>query len=126
MFEKNSVPHFNSCVIGVYYKHQRERERNPEMKKVNYEQLINNAVKALIKNHLAWSGSDASLPSRDESDVHVRFIDACIEGCYTVDEWSLMSEDEQKECFAYWDRKFEGAAAEADRKWEAVKVILGL
>lgn len=67
-----------------------------------------------------------SVPSRDESDVHGRFIDACLEERYTVDEWNSMSEDEQKECFAYWNLKFEGAAAEADRKWEAVKVMLDL
>ena len=128
MFEKTSDSRFRSYAIGVYYKHQKERarERNPEMKKVNYEQLINNAVKALIKNHLAWSGSHTSMPSRDESDVHGRFIDACLEERYTVDEWNSMSEDEQKECFAYWNLKFEGAAAEADRKWEAVKVMLDL
>ena len=96
------------------------------MKKVNYEQLINNAVKGLVRNHLAWSGSDKGMPSRDEGNVHGRFIDACLEGCYTVDEWDSMSEDEQEKCFACWNFKFEGAAAEADRKWEAVKVMLDL
>ena len=99
------------------------------MEKLTYkndEQLINNAEKALIKKHLAWSGSDTSMPSRDESDVHVRFIDACLEERYTVDEWNSMSEDEKKECFAYWNRKFADAAAEADRKWEAVKTLLDL
>lgn len=96
------------------------------MKKVNYEQLINRAVKELIESHLAWSGSDKEMPSRDEGNARGAFIDACLEGCYTVDEWDLMSEDEQNERFAYWNRKFDDAAAEADRKWEAVKVILGL
>lgn len=96
------------------------------MKKVNYEQLINNAVKALIEKHLAWSGSDTTMPSRDLDNVHGRFINACLKGCYTVDEWSSMSEDEQKESFDYWNRKFDDAAAKADRKWEAVKVMLDL
>nr|DAU59955.1 MAG TPA: hypothetical protein [Caudoviricetes sp.] len=96
------------------------------MEKVNYEQLINHAVKELIKKHLAWSGSDATMPSRDLDNVRGRFIDACLDRCYTVDEWNLMSEDEQEECSAYWDRKFDDAAAEADRKWGAVKVMLGL
>lgn len=96
------------------------------MKKVNYEQLINNAVKELIKKHLAWSGSDATMPSRDMDNVRGGFISSCLEGCYTVDEWSVMSEDEHNECFIYWNRKFEDAAAKADRKWEAVKVMLDL
>lgn len=96
------------------------------MEKVNYEELINHAVKELIKKHLAWSGSDTTMPSRDMDNVRGRFIEACLEGCYTVDEWNLMSEDDQKVCFAYWNRKFNDAAAEADRKWEAVKVMLDL
>ena len=97
------------------------------MKKINYdEKPIDNAVKALIKEHLAWSSSDTSMPSRDESNVRGTFIDACLEGCYTEEEWDLMNEDEQKECLAYWNRKFDYVAAEADRKWEAVKVMLDL
>lgn len=97
------------------------------MKKINYdEKPIENAVKELIKTHLAWSGSDKGMPSRDLDNVRGRFTDACREECYTVDEWDLMSEDEQDECLAYWDRKFDGAAAVADRKWEAVKVMLDL
>ena len=90
------------------------------------KQLINDAVKALIKNHLAWSGSDESMPSRDLGNVRGEFIDACLEGSYTVDEWDLMNEDEHMKCFAYWDSKFNDAAAKADRKWEAVKVMLDL
>lgn len=96
------------------------------MKKVNYEQLINNAVKALIKNHLAWSGSDKEMPSRDEGNARGIFIDACLEGTFTVDEWDSISEDQQEECLAEWNRKFDVSAAEADRKWEAVKVMLDL
>lgn len=61
------------------------------MKKASYEQLINNPVKALIKEHLAWSGSDKEMPSRDLDNVRGRFTDACREECYTVDEWGLMS-----------------------------------
>lgn len=90
------------------------------------KQLINDAVKALIKNHLAWSGSDESMPSSDLGNVRGDFIDACLEGCYTVDEWDLMNEDEHEKSLAYLNRKFDDAAAEADRKWEAVKVMLDL
>ena len=95
------------------------------MKKVNYEQLINHTVKELIESHLAWSGSDTKMPSRDMDNVHGRFIRAC-RGRYTADEWSSMSEDEKNESFAYWNRKFGEAAAKADRKWEAAKVMLDL
>lgn len=96
------------------------------MKKVSYEQLINDPVKALIKDHLAWSGSDKGMPSRDISNVRGDFISACLEVRYTVDEWNSMSEDEQDGWFAYWDSKFDDAAAEADRKWGAVRVMLDL
>ncbi len=92
----------------------------------NSKQLINDAVKALIKNHLEWSGSDKSMPSRDLGNVRGEFIDACLDGCYTVDKWDLLSEDEHMARFAYWDSRFNEAAAEADRKWEAVKVMLDL
>ena len=90
------------------------------------KQLINDTVKALIKNHLAWSGSDESMPSRDLGNVRGEFIDACLDGCYTVDEWDLMNEDEHEKSLAYFNRKFNDAAAKADRKWEEVKVMLDL
>ncbi len=96
------------------------------MKKVNYEQLINDAVKALIKDHLAWSGSDKGMPSRDMGNIRGLFIDACREERFTVDEWNSLLEEEQEGFFGYWNRKFDGVAAEADRKWEAVKVMLDL
>ena len=92
----------------------------------NEEQLINDAVKMLIKEHLAWSGSDKEMPSRDLGNVRGDFFMACLEGCYTIDEWCLMNGDEHMKCFDYWDSKFDDAAAEEDRKWEAVKVMLDL
>lgn len=90
------------------------------------KQLTNDAVKMLIEEHLEWSGSDKEMPSRDLGNVRGNFINACLEGCYTVDEWDLMNEDEHEKCLAYFNRKFDDAAAEADRKWEAVKVMLDL
>lgn len=92
----------------------------------NSKQLINDTVKALIKEHLAWSGSDKEMPSRDLGNVRVDFINACLEGCYTVDEWDLMNEDEHDKSLSYFNRKFNDAAAKADRKWEEVKVMLDL
>ena len=96
------------------------------MKNVDYEQLTDDAVKQLIKNHLAWSGSDKEMPSRDMDNVRSRFIQDCWKAGYTVDEWNLMNEEEQKECIAVWNRKFDEAAAEADFKWEQAKAMLGL
>lgn len=97
------------------------------MKKVDYEQLANDAVKRLIKNHLAWSGSDEEMPSRDLDNVRGRFIKACIKGVFGWDEWALLSEDEKQACFVCWDRKFDKVAAEADRKWEeGIKVKFDL
>lgn len=83
-------------------------------------------MKDLIKKHLAWSGSDKEMPSRDLDNVRGRFIDACREGCYTVDEWDLLNEDAKQGFFIYCSRRFADAAAKADRKWEAVKVMLDL
>lgn len=97
------------------------------MKKVDYEQLANDAVKRLIKNHLAWSGSDEEMPSRDLDNVRGRFIKACIKGVFGWDEWALLSEDEKQACLVCWDRKFDKVAAEADRKWEeGIKVMFDL
>lgn len=97
------------------------------MKKVDYEQLANDAVKRLIENHLAWSGSDKEMPSRDLDNVRGRFIKACIKGVFGWDGWDLLSEDEKQAYFVYWSRKFDEAAAKADRKWEAgIKVMLDL
>lgn len=97
------------------------------MKKVDYEQLANDAVKRLIKNHLAWSGSDEEMPSRDLDNVRGRFIKACIKGVFGWDGWALLSEDEKQTYLVCWDRRFDKVAAEADRKWEAgIKVMLDL
>lgn len=99
------------------------------MEKLTYkndEQLINDAVKMLIKNHLAWSGSHESMPSRDESDVRARFLDVRATADFTVDEWDALTDEEREEYTNKVDRQFDKAAAEADRKWEAVKVMLGL
>ena len=126
LFSKTSISRLQCSGIGVYYKCQkgRARERNPKMKKVDYEQLTNDAVKALIKKHLAWSGSDKEMPSRDLDNVRGRFIKACLKG---VDGWELMSEDEKQEAFGFWGRRFDKVAAEADRKWEeGIKVMLDL
>lgn len=90
------------------------------------EQLANNAVKMLIKNHLAWSGSDEEMPSRDLGHVKEQFMNDCWYGEFTKDEWSAMTSEEQKEHFKIWESKFDKAAAEADRKWEEVKVMLDL
>lgn len=53
------------------------------MEKLTYkngEQLINDAVRMLIKKHLAWGGSDKSMPSRDLDNVRGAFIEAWLEG----------------------------------------------
>lgn len=99
------------------------------MEKLTYkndEQLFNDAVKMLIKRHLAWSGSDESMPSRDLDNVQGSFFDARVEADLTLSEWDAMTDEEQEEYENKVDRQFEKVAAEADRKWEAVKVMLDL
>lgn len=96
------------------------------MEKADCEKLINRAVKELIESRLAWSGSDKGTPSRDEGNVRGAFVSACREACCTVDEWNSMSEHEQDRRFDHRHSKLDDAAAEADRKREAVKVMLDL
>lgn len=97
------------------------------MKKAESEQIINDAVKKLIKNHLEWSGSYNEIPSRDIVNVRGEFIGARLEEHYTVDEWEAMSDAEREKFLVKWNRIFDRfVAEEADRKWEAVKVILDI
>lgn len=100
------------------------------MEKLTYkndEQLINDAVRMLIKKHLAWGGSDESMPSRDFENVRGSFFDARATADFTVDEWDTALSDEEREEYSNKvDRQFDKAAAEADRKWEAVKTLLDL
>ena len=37
------------------------------MKEIDCERLIDDAVRALIENHLAWGDSDIEMPGRDTS-----------------------------------------------------------
>ena len=92
----------------------------------NEEQLINDAVKMLIKNHLSWSGSDENMPSKDLGNVRGSFFDARATADFTDDEWDTLTDGERGEYENKVDSQFEKVAAEADRKWEAVKVILDL
>ena len=99
------------------------------MKKLTYkndEQLINDAVRMLIKKHLAWGGSDESMPSRDLDNVRGNFFDARATADFTVDEWDALTDEEREEYTNKVDRQFDKAAAEADRKWEAAKTLLDL
>ena len=100
------------------------------MEKLTYkndEQLINDAVRMLIKKHLAWGGSDESMPSRDLDNVRGSFFYARVMADFTVDEWdTALSDEEREEYENKVDRQFDKAAAEADRKWEAAKTLLDL
>ena len=99
------------------------------MEKLTYkndEQLNNDAVKMLIKNHLAWSGSHESMPSVDPDNVRGSFFEALLLANFTVDEWNALPDEGRKEYSNKVNRQFDKAAAEADRKWEAVKAMLDL
>lgn len=99
------------------------------MKKLTYkndEQLLNDAVRMLIKKHLAWGGSDESMPSRDLENVRGMFFDARATVDFTLDKWDALTDEERDEYIKNVNRQFDKAASEADRKWEAVKVMLDL
>lgn len=92
----------------------------------NESQLHNDAVKILLRSHLSWSGSDENMPSDDLNNVRGHFFNARADADFTMDEWDAMTEDERIEYEAGVARQFDEIAAEADRKWEAVKVMLDL
>lgn len=99
------------------------------MEKLTYkndEQLNNDAVMMLIKNHLAWSGSDENMPSVDQDNVRGSFFKALFLANFTVDEWNALPDEGRKEYTNKVNSQFDKAAAEADRKWESVKVMLDL
>ena len=99
------------------------------MEKLTYkndEQLNNDAVRMLIKNHLALSGSHVGRPGIDLDNVRGNFFTARVTADFTLDEWNALTNEEIVEYTNKVDRQFDKAAAEADRKWEAVKVMLDL
>lgn len=113
------------CVL----KSSKGKRREPKTEKLTYkndEQPINDAVRMLIENHLAWSGSDESMPSADQDNVRGSFFDARATADFTVDEWDALTDEEREEHTNKVNSRFDKAAAEADRKWEAVKVMLDL
>lgn len=99
------------------------------MKKLTYRnesQLLDDAVKMLLERHLSWSGSNESMPSRDLDNVRGQFLYAHIDADFTDDEWDALSEEKREEYAKNINARFDVAAAEADLKWSAVKVMLDL
>lgn len=92
----------------------------------NENQLHNDAVKMLLEKHLSWSGSNESMPSRDLDNVRGQFLYAHIDADFTDEEWDALSEEKREEYAKNINVRFDVAAAEADLKWTAVKVMLDL
>lgn len=66
------------------------------------------------------------MPSRDLDNVRGQHIEAHVDAVYPYEEWDAMTDGEREEQTAAINVKFEVATAEADLKWLAVKVMLGL
>ena len=92
----------------------------------NKDQLFDDAVKMLLRNHLSWSGSDKNMPSDDLNNVRGEFLYAHIDADFTDEEWDALSDEKREEYAKNINARFEVAAAEADLKWTAVKVMLDL
>nr|DAF33255.1 MAG TPA: hypothetical protein [Caudoviricetes sp.] len=92
----------------------------------NEEQLINDAVRMLIKNHLAWSGSQEGRPGIDLGNVRGSFFEARATADFTEDKWNAFTDEARDEYTNKVNSQFDKAAAEADRKWEAAKTLLDL
>lgn len=99
------------------------------MEKLTYRndyQLHNDAVKMLLERHLSWSGSNESMPSRDLDNVRGQFLYAHLDADFTDEEWDDLSNEKRDEYAKGINVRFDVAAAEADLKWQSVKVMLGL
>ena len=99
------------------------------MKKLTYrndDQIVSDAVKMLLRSNLAWSGSDENMPSKDLDNVRGQLVEAYVDARFSYEEWDALSKEERDECVATANIKFEVAAAEADMKWTAVKVMLDI
>lgn len=92
----------------------------------NEDQLRNDAVKMLLEKHLSWSGSNDSMPSRDIDNVRGQFLYAHMDADFTGEERDALSEEKREEYTKKINVRFDFAAAEADLKWTAVKVMLDL
>lgn len=99
------------------------------MKKITEQ--TENAIKAeavamLIKNHLSWSGSDESMPSRDRGYVQGWYADKMICETYEDAEYEALSDEAKRAVFFGIGAKFEAVKAQADAKWSAAKILLGI
>ena len=93
---------------------------------VNDQQVIADAAKMLIENHLHWSGSNESLPSNSRSGVECELFSAYVEANLFDFEWDDLGVEDKR---LYRDRAsllFEKAAQLADRKWQAAMTLLGI
>lgn len=94
---------------------------------INDQQLLEDAVRALIESHLSWTGSNESFPSRDLGNVGPAMARAWVKAHYAAEEWRDLSEDRQR-----WVEEteilplYKQAAKLADRKWEAAMTLLGI
>ena len=92
----------------------------------NDQQLVNDAARLIIENHLHWSNSNESSPSKGQENVRGQVFEAYRKAQYSIEEWSAMS-DARKELEAILAGDlFEQAAQLADRKWEAAMTLLGI
>ena len=92
----------------------------------NEEQLINDAVRMFIKNHLAFGVSHVGMPSKDLGGVRGIFFYTRVTADFTAGEWVAVTYEERYEYAKKVNRQFDKALDEADRKWEAVKTLLDL
>lgn len=92
----------------------------------NEEQFINDIAQFLIEAHLNWSNSVDGMPSKDHDNVKGTAIYAYIDSEMTPEEYCELSDTEQQ----YWQEKgiafYKLGAQIADKKWEAVKTLLGI
>lgn len=92
----------------------------------NEDQLFDDAVKMLLRNHLSWSGSDKNMPSDDLNNVRGEFLYAHIDADFTDEEWDALPEKKRNEYADHIDAMFVVVAAEADLKWTDVMAVLDL
>lgn len=94
------------------------------MKFENETQIINDAAKAIIKQHLNLSNSLDSMPSEGDARILGEMIDAYMNMLYGEDwEWK---QEGHKEAFKTVKPMFEEARKLADKKWNAMIAIMDI
>lgn len=93
---------------------------------IDEQQIIDNAVRELIMEHLSWSGSERRRPGDDESNVFSTVFNMYREVCFTPWEWADLETCDELDFRNYVAQRACEVADLADQKWSAAMELLGV